>query len=389
VTGATVLIASHTALISGAEAATLELLQERQDEFRYVWASPEGPLAEQVRRLGAHHVRVRGTAGSLRLQPLGTPKAIAELAALGVGLRRAAARHGADLIHAISMRAGIGAAISRRLGGPPFVVFQHDVAPEGPAGRPIRALVDPAAARLAGCSQHVVDTLRAAGFTTPADVITEPVDLAQFDPAKAAPDAARERLAPRDGPLLGLVGQITPWKGHDTAVRALARVRREHPRARLAIVGEVKFAARATRFDNHRFMADLQSLVAAEGLEEAVVFAGQRADVPDVVAALDALLVPSWDEPFGRVVIEAMAMGTPVVATSVGGPAETITHGRDGLLAPPRDDEAWARAIARLLGDPEAARRMAAAGRETARRHGTERFLAAVRATQRAALAAR
>lgn len=388
-TAATVVVVNHTGLMSGAEATTLELLREAQDEFRYVWACPEGPLAERARELGAPHVPLRGTAGSLRIHPLHTPRAVAELAALGVGTRRAAHLHHADLVHAVSMRAGIAAAVSRRLGGPPCMVFQHDVAPEGRMGPLIRALVDPAVTRLAGCSAHVARTLRAAGYRTAVDVITEPVDLGLFNPAAVSAStvaSARASLASDGGPLLGLVGQITPWKGHDTAVRALAEVRRDHPRARLAVIGEVKFVDPATRFDNHRFMSELRGLVVSLGLDDAVVFAGQRDDVPGVVRALDALLVPSWDEPFGRVVVEGMAMGTPVIATEVGGPADTITHGRDGLLAPPRDPPAWAGAIRRVLEDPARAEQMGEAGRETARRHSVDRFLAAMRRAHRAAL---
>src|SRR3954469_8643049 len=173
-----VLIVSHTALMSGAELTTLELLRERQDEFEYLWASPAGPLADGARELGAEHIALRGTAGSLRLHPRDTPVAIAELAAMGVAVRRATARRGVDLVHAVSMRAGIVAAISRRLGGPPFLLYQHDVAPPGRVGAAIRGLVDPPAARLVGCSQHILAGLRREGWRTPGEVILEPVDLA-------------------------------------------------------------------------------------------------------------------------------------------------------------------------------------------------------------------
>jgi glycosyltransferase involved in cell wall biosynthesis len=381
-----VLIVNHTALMSGAEATTLELLREPQDELRYLWASPPGALADAARVLGAEHVPLRGTTGSLRLNPRDTPIALAELAAMGVTVRRAAARHRIALVHAVSMRAGIAAAISRRLGGPPFLIFQHDVAPPGRVGAAIRALVDAPAARLVGCSRHIVETLRREGYRTPADVVPEPIDVDRLACSDGDVAPTRRNLAPGEGPLIAEIAQISPWKGQEVAIRALAEVRRRHPDARLAIIGDVKFTARATRFDNPAYLAGLHRLVADLGLQDAVLFAGERTDIPTVMRAIDVLLLPSWDEPFGRVIAEAMAVGTPVVATSVGGPAEIIAHGRDGLLAPPRDPAAWAAAINRLLDDPAERRRMGERARESAARFALDRFYPAMRAAHLAAL---
>jgi glycosyltransferase involved in cell wall biosynthesis len=166
-----------------------------------------------------------------------------------------------------------------------------------------------------------------------------------------------------------MVGQISPWKGHDTAIRALAELRRSVPDARLVIAGAITFDEPATRFDNAAYEQELHELVGELGLEDAVTFAGQRKDVPELVVSLDALLLPSWDEPFGTIVWEAMAMRVPVIVSSVGGPGDEVTDGQDGLVAPPNEPEAWAAAMARILDDPEAARRMGAEARSTAERY--------------------
>lgn len=381
-----ILIVNHTAIMSGAEATTLELLRERQQDVRYLWASPAGPLADAARELGAEHIPLRGTTGSLRLDPRDTPIAVAELAQMGLALRRATARHRVHLVHAVSMRAGIVAAICRRLGGPPFVVYQHDVAPPGRVGQAIRALVDPVAGRLIGCSDHILQSLRREGYRAPGEVLFEPVDVEAFASPNGSTAAVRAELAPGPGPLIAEIAQITPWKGQDTAIRALAEVRRAHPRARLVMVGDIKFAARATRFDNHAYLAGLRQLIAELGLEDAVSFAGQRPNIPAIMRAVDILLLPSWEEPFGRVVVEGMAAGRPVIATSVGGPAQTITDGLDGLLAPPKDPQAWAAAINRLLADPALARRIGERARASAERFNLERFYRAIRAAHLAAL---
>jgi hypothetical protein len=95
------------------------------------------------------------------------------------------------------------------------------------------------------------------------------------------------------------------------------------------------------------------------GLDDSVEFLGERSDVETVVRALDVLVAPSWEEPFGRSIIEAMALETPVVATSIGGPAEFIEDGVDGVLLPPTAVADWANAIERLLDDQRGAAEMA------------------------------
>jgi L-malate glycosyltransferase len=365
----TVLVLEHTAQISGAEKATMEMLRERPQRFRYLWACPEGPLAEEVTRLGAEHLPVTGTAGSLRLHPRHTPVAVGELLATGLQTRRLAARHRVDLVHAVSMRAAIAAAISRRLGGPPFVVWQHDVMPRSAKTVAIRRLVDAACSMLVAVSPHVADNLRELGFRSRTRVVFPPVSLERFDPQRVSRDGLRADIAPGPGPLFGMVGQISPWKGHDTAIRALAEVRSTVPNARLAIAGGITFDDPATRFDNGRYLADLKELISDLGLGGAVTFAGQRSDVPELLAALDCLLLPSWDEPFGTIVWEAMAMRLPVIVSSVGGPGDAITHGRDGLVAPPREPSAWAAAMERIVKDPDAARHMGATARATAEQY--------------------
>ena len=87
------------------------------------------------------------------------------------------------------------------------------------------------------------------------EVIDNPIDLARFDPSRLDRLSAREQLGVGDGPLLGVVGQITPWKGQEDAIRALPLIRRVHPDAQLLVVGEAKFVAAATRFDNRAYEA--------------------------------------------------------------------------------------------------------------------------------------
>jgi glycosyltransferase involved in cell wall biosynthesis len=143
----------------------------------------------------------------------------------------------------------------------------------------------------------------------------------------------------------------------------VARLRSEGHSVRLLLVGSAKFVARVTRYDNDAYRAWLGKLTCALEVEDAVLFLGERDDVPSILAASDIALVPSWEEPFGRSVVEAMAMKRAVVATNVGGPCEIITHGKDGMLLPPHDPELWTDAVRRLTVEPETRRDMGSAAR--------------------------
>ena len=118
------------------------------------------------------------------------------------------------------------------------------------------------------------------------------------------------------------------------------------------------------RYDNVGFRRSLEALARELGVDSAVHFLGYREDVPPLIGALDLLLLPSWDEPFGLVVAEAMAVGTPVLVTDRGGVGEYVEDRVNGRLLPPHDPAAWAAAAIELLGDPDALDRM---GRESIR----------------------
>jgi len=113
---------------------------------------------------------------------------------------------------------------------------------------------------------------------------------------------------------------------------------------------------------------------------------GERDDVPAILAAVDVLLVPSWSEPFGRIVVEGMAMGCLVAATAAGGPAEIITDGVDGLLLAPHEPVRWAHALRAAIGDPEATEAIRGAAPAAVARFDRASFARAVLAGYRAAL---
>jgi glycosyltransferase involved in cell wall biosynthesis len=385
-----VLFVSHTAVVSGAERSLLDLLSAlvRERDVQPLLATPPGALAQLAAARGIATTPIIGTAGSLRLHPLHTPRALSEMAIAASQVRRAASRHRAEIVHANSIRAGIVLALAcmrRRV----RIVHVRDCLPPGRLSTATLRLIAASATTVIANSRYTADSVRAAAPRARLEVVYNAVDLARFDPSELDRAAARARLG-EDGTrpvLLGVVAQITPWKGQDTAIEALRLLREDGVDAQLLLVGAAKFVAAATRFDNEDYVARLRALIERAGLGERVSWLGERDDVAAIVRALDVLLLPSWEEPFGRAAIEAMALEVPVVATTVGGPAEIVEDGREGYLADPREPREWADAVRDVLQSADRGAAMGRAGRERVERKFTiAQHVEAIRAVYERAL---
>jgi glycosyltransferase involved in cell wall biosynthesis len=153
--------------------------------------------------------------------------------------------------------------------------------------------------------------------------------------------------------LIGVVGRLVAIKGHEVFLHATARLAQTYPTAHFLVVG-----------DGER-RNDLQSLALALGVGERVHFLGWRRDIPTILAGLDVVVLPTILDFEGTplAVIEALACAKPVVATCVGGVPELVRDGETGLLVPPRDPEALANAMARLLDDAFMGQQLGASGR--------------------------
>jgi glycosyltransferase involved in cell wall biosynthesis len=164
----------------------------------------------------------------------------------------------------------------------------------------------------------------------------------------AEPAARMDHDTPTDAPLLLALGRLHPNKAFDVLLHALAL----EQRAYLWIAGEGP-ERRA-----------LERLAQSLGVQERVRFLGWRGDKGALFAAADICAFPSRFEPFGNVVVEAWATGTPLVTTCSDGPGALVTDEADGLLVPVDDAEALSRAITRLIDDPELRNRLGAQGRQ-------------------------
>ncbi|MEU8261546.1 glycosyltransferase family 4 protein [Micromonospora sp. NPDC048999] len=179
------------------------------------------------------------------------------------------------------------------------------------------------------------------------DVVANGVDpeLWRSDPVRT--DNARRAYA-GDGPLIGFAGRLVYEKGVQDLITALPAVRAQHPGLRLIVAGDGPHRQR------------LVGLTESLGLEQAVSFTGfLGGDLPSVMAATDAMVVPSIYEPFGMIALETAATGTPIAAASTGGLKEIVEPGRTGMNFPAANPEALATIVSKLLADDGNARRMA------------------------------
>jgi glycosyltransferase involved in cell wall biosynthesis len=177
-----------------------------------------------------------------------------------------------------------------------------------------------------------------------------------IDPERVRPRRSREETRaslglPGTAPVVACVARLADGKGQDDLVRAVATLHSRHPDLRVLIVGD---GPRRT---------DLEAQVAAAGLSDSVSLLGFRDDIPDLLAAVDALVIASDREGLPNIALEAMAAARPVIATAVSGTPEAVVDGDTGWLVPPRAPDALATAIDDFLRDPDRARVMGERGR--------------------------
>ena len=269
-----------------------------------------------------------------------------------------------DLVHAHLPSAGV---IARLVGGAPIVYTEHNLATS--YRQPTRMLNRLTYARnrvVTAVSEAVASSL--VGYPGPDPVVIHNgVDVAVTDDAIASV-RSELGLGPSD-PLVVHVGNIRPHKGHETLIRAAVELSNLRPNVSIVSIGGEKHDG-----DLARVCAAAQ----AAGVGESLRFLGRRSDALAFLAAADVFVNPSDVEGLPVAILEAMALGTPVAATRVGGVPTVVTDGSTGLLVDPGDARGLAAAVARLLEEPEMAEQLAQRGTELVEReYGLERMVKA------------
>lgn len=321
-----------------------------------------------------------GAARALGLETVEMPL-MGELDLLSAMRLAALARREGALVHAHTAHA-CGTAAFASLAGVPVVMHRRV---DFPVSSSSAAFKYRFAGRVVAVSRAIAEVLAGAGVPPSKLVVVSdavPVDdeeagwagqaAAPFRPPtpperKAAREALRQEFGfTPDMPVIGNLAALVPHKDHDTLLAAAVIVLLKRPDARFLVAGSGPEEER------------LRDAALRMGLARKLVFAGQREDGAELMRGFDAYCQSSWGEGMGSVLIEAMACGVPIAATTAGGIPEVVEDGVSGLLVPPRDPEALAGALLRLLEDAPLRERLARAGRARLPRFGLKAAAAAM-----------
>lgn len=366
-----ILCCSHVAEWGGAETVLADLLAtiDRRQFALHLACPPQGPLPDRARelRVPVHALPPAGRSPAAKL---------ARLPLLARRLRHIASDIGAQLLHANSMIAGYAAMLARhrRL---PCLWHLHIVAQS-----PIARLALASADRVVTPCRANADWLPGLRARNRLQLLDNGIAPAFF--ATAGSGLRAQLGLPAQAPLLGIVGRLDPDKGHEVLLQAMRQL---PPAVHLAVVGSAAFADTLPRVRG--YAERLQTLAASPELTGRVHLLGERRDLPTLMGQFSALVVPSTAlEASPRVIAEAMAAGTPVIASDVGGIADMLQQGTAGLLVPPGQPAALAAAVTTLLHDPSLRERITVQGRNQAlQRYQPQQFAAGMATAYTATLA--
>lgn len=361
--------------LGGAELNLLELVARLRGSYEFHLIVPgEGPLKEKAESCGA------------TVWVLPWPEAIASTGERSAPLRMlwsatclgSFTRQVSALLDEIDPAVFITNAVKPHIIGAlasrqkhfPLIWYMHDGLEERVTSRKVLALLSRRCDMAVCSSEYVAAQFREyVSASVPTEVVYNIVDLNRFHP-EALP-AADLRKGP-DEVWFGMVGAITPLKGHDIFLGAAERVLGQQPNTFFVIVGNNPYLTEA----GLRYEELLRRRMAAS-LVDRVKFVGFRNDVPNVLSQLDVLVQPNrGPEGLGRSVLEAMACGLPVIAVDKWGPAELVEHGRSGLLFPPRDAEKLATHMLTLARSESLRKTMGKHGRDWIQRNLISKTLA-------------
>jgi len=197
-------------------------------------------------------------------------------------------------------------------------------------------------------------------------VIKNGIDMSLYEKPSQRSELRKQFGIPADAPLIIMLSRLDPKKGLVDFINAAAQINKLHPDAFFLIAGENLVSKAGDLSHDADYHLKLAQLVEAHGMNDKIIFAGHRSDVPQILAEATVSVLPSHSEGLSNTLLESMAAGVPVVATRVGGNPELVIEGVTGLLVPPQEPRILANAIAQLLNDKALARKMGERARQIA-----------------------
>jgi glycosyltransferase involved in cell wall biosynthesis len=303
-----------------------------------------------------------------RITNLYNARAIRERLRLAQDLKRARI----EVVHTYNFYGNVFAIPAARLAGVPVLVasirgLDVDLTP---LKRRAQRLVCRLAHRIVVNAEAVRQNLIADGYDPgKIVVIRNGIDLSRFRSLRGDGRLRQQLGLPPQAPLVATFARLIPLKGLEYFLEAAALVSQRVADARFLVVGDYLAKQNGEIVSDGTYRNELVQYAARLGLDGRVTFTGFRRDVPDLLSEIAVSVLPSVGEGLSNSILEAMAVGVPVVATDVGGNREAIQDGVTGFVVPPRDAPALARGICQFLEDGGLASRFASAGRQRVAEH--------------------
>jgi len=333
-----VLYVDHAPIIGGAELSLLELVETLDSQYEPAVVCTD-TCPDFVRMLSATRAEVFVS----RMPRIRGVLWLAALMQCVTGLRRLIRQFEPDIVHSNTVRTHIVSAIAARLCRVRVVWTVRDFTFPIWLYRLLVGLVDRVI-----CVSCAIERVYGTGrVSKKASVVLNGISMPLLDISAERARIRSEYGIPENAPLVASVGQLLSWKGQEHFLKAASLVKKRIPDARFMLVGDGA---------SESYKQKLRELASQPELRDSVIFTGFRPDALSCMCASDVVAHTSVEpEPFGRVLVEAMALGKPLIASPYGGPAEIVEDGVSGLLVTPTAVDELADAIVNVLTDADLA----------------------------------
>jgi glycosyltransferase involved in cell wall biosynthesis len=359
---ATVLYVQPNSEIGGSDICLLRMIQALdQDRFAPVVVVPrDGPLVPAFQQEGARVRFVEMAHLRTKLSPLYQSGYAAKYWPTVLKLKQTILEEQAAVVHTNSLYSLYGA-WAARFAGRPHVWHVREIPPAIPVAKSaLAAFVRGMSAKVVHMTSACQTSLFGRHVPSNSCVLYEGLSLSEFGTEVSGAGIRAQLGIDAETPLVGFVGRLDPWKGLDVFVKAAAMVHPRFPAAHFLVAGDAPKG-----YEGHA--REMRNLADSLGLSGRIHFCGFRhgfLDIPQLMASLSMLCHTSVrPEPFGLVLIEAMAMSRPVIATRMGGPLEIIVDRESGFLIAPKQPQLLADSVCRLLANPKLTERVGRAAR--------------------------